>query len=265
MTEPGAQAIRVVDGIARQVELPAPPRRIVSLVPSTTETLFALGVGDRLVGRTRYCVHPARELADVPEVGGTKSPRLAELAALRPDLVLANEEENKPALWPRLELLAPLYVAYPRTVDEALHDLRTTARLVGAEARGDELVATCQAARAELARVRRPFTYAYLIWKDPWMAVGPDTFVASMLAEVGGRCALNTDERYPRLELDALVAADPDVVYLSSEPYAFTAEHAAELGRLAERARLVDGELCSWHGARMVRALPYLAELLPEA
>ncbi len=259
----GAESPLVVnDGLGRVVSLPAPARRVVSLVPSTTESLAVLGRGDLVVGRTRWCVHPRPWVDDVPVVGGTKSPDLAAVAALAPDLILANQEENRPALWEPLAAIAPLYVAWPRTVDEALEDLRRTGALVGADATADAWCARIGAERARVVDAARPFRYAYLVWREPWMAAGDDTYIAALLGEAGGVNVLaGREERYPAVTVDELVAAAPDVVLLPSEPYPFTEEHAADLGPLAPRARLVDGELLCWHGTRMAAGFPYLGEL----
>jgi len=238
------------------------PQRAVSLVPSTTETLADLGCGGQVVGRTRYCVHPQPWVADVPEIGGTKDPDLARIAALSPDLIVANREENKPAHFDALDAIAPLWVAYPRDVSGALADVLELAALSGAPRAGRDLVARIAAARADLARTvdgRATFRYAYLIWREPWMAVNDDTFIAALLAEAGGRNVLGAHaERYPQVTLDELRGAEPEIVFLPSEPYAFTEDHAADLQQLAPRARLVDGELLSWHGSRLLEAFPYL-------
>jgi ABC-type Fe3+-hydroxamate transport system substrate-binding protein len=230
---------------------------MVSLVPSTTETLAELGLGERVVGRTRYCVHPRPWVDGVVTVGGTKDVDAAAVAALEPDLIIGNEEENVPARWPELEAVAPLYVAYPRTVDEAVVDLRRLSTLVGAAPRGQAL-----ADAVEDARVASPagaFRYACLIWHKPWMVVNDDTFIASMLSELGGENVFgDRPERYAQVSLADLEAADPRVVVLPSEPFPFEERHAERLGSLALRARFVDGEMLSWHGTRMIHALPYL-------
>jgi len=262
----GSGSVTVVDGVGRSVSLDAPPQRIISLVPSTTETLAALGAGPRLVGRTRYCVHPQPWVEGIPSVGGTKNPDLEAIVGLGPDLLLGNEEENRPALWPALEPIAPLYVAYPRTVDDALNDLTATAQLVDAEERGRQLVEAIAAERAKLAAGAEPFRYAYLIWRRPWMTLNDDTFVAALLKEAGGENVFGgSSNRYPPVDLDALRAADPDVILLPDEPFPFAAEHVPELEELAPRARLVDGECLCWHGVHLLEGLPYLAGLrLPE-
>jgi len=248
--------------------VPTFPQRIVSLVPSITETLAALGVRERVVGRTRYCVHPRPWVDALPAVGGTKDPDARAIAALRPDLIVVNREENRPAQFPELAAIAPLHETFPRTVDGALEELADLARRVGAAAAGDALLARIRrerdAARAAAAG-REPFTYAYMIWRRPWMSVNADTYVHALLAEIGGVNVLaGRAERYPQVSADELFAAAPRHVLLSTEPYDFRLAHAAELPGLESRCRLVDGELLSWHGSRMELAFPYLGELLRE-
>ncbi len=236
-------------------------------MPSTTETLAALGVGNRVVGRTRYCVHPRPWVDDIPVVGGTKDPDLQAIAARRPDLILANAEENRPEQWPALSEIAPVAVAYPRDVAGAVDEVRRTGRLVGAVGAGESIATAieeeCVAVRARTWPTRR---CAYLVWRRPWIAAGRDTYVSALLAEYGFENVVpggdDPASRYPEVTLDELRAAAPDVVWLSTEPYAFTPEHAAELGTLADRARPIDGELASWHGVRLVQALPRLARLV---
>jgi len=256
----------LVDGVGRAVTLDADPARLVSLVPSTTETLAALGLRERVVGRTRYCVRPRPWVDGVARVGGTKNPDLARVAALRPDLVVGNREENREEDLEALETLAPLWVAFPRDVDGALADLRAMARLVGAGEAGEALAARVEETRARArAAAGGGFRYAYLIWRRPYMTVNADTFVDAMLGEVGGTNAFGSRaERYPEVTRDELVEADPDVVLLSSEPFPFEARHAGELGPLAPRARLVDGQACSWHGARMEDGFATLEALAGE-
>jgi iron complex transport system substrate-binding protein len=240
-----------------------PPQRIISLVPSSTETLALLGAADRVVGRTRYCVRPRPWVDGVPAVGGTKDPDLPAIAALRPDLIVVNDEENRLDHFPALAAIAPLWRAFPRDVPAALADIERLAAAVGAEAAGQALLARLRAARGAALQAsagRPPWRYACLVWRRPWRAAGPDSFSSALLAEVGGvNVAPDAPGRYPPLSLDALRAARPDVVLLPSEPWVFRAEHAAELEDLAPRARLVDGELLFWHGARLEHAWAWLA------
>lgn len=253
----------ITDKRGRELSLREPPQRIVSLVPSTTETLFGLGCGDRVVGVTRFCVHPSERLGGLVKVGGTKNLDAERLRELRPDLVLGNAEENTREIFETVDGICPLYVSFPRDVDGALDDLLAVGALTGSTVQAQAWHERISAARAALPS--HPFTYAYLIWRNPWMAVNGETFIAAMLAEAGGKNVFAAQsERYFSLTLEALAEASPDVVFLSSEPFPFKARHRAELsaetGLPVERFALVNGEYCSWHGVRMAEAFAYLAD-----
>ena len=249
------------------------PDRIVSLVPSLTEALFALGLGDRVVGATEWCVHPAKALARVPRVGGTKDPDVDAIARLRPGLVIANREENTRRTVGRLEAAGiPVWVTYPRTVEEAGRLLREIAEL---GRRADELRSVVEPVeeairRARSARPREPVRVFCPIWKDPWMSVGADTYAHDLLELCGGRNVFGAagGRRYPIVREEEIVAAAPEVILLPDEPYAFGAEHAAQLRALAVpasasgRIHCVDGTLLSWYGPRIRRAIELLRSLL---
>jgi ABC-type Fe3+-hydroxamate transport system substrate-binding protein len=244
------------------------PVRIVSLVPSTTETLFELGAGDRVVGVTRFCVHPqeAREKAQV--VGGTKNPSVPKTLALRPDLILANQEENRREDIERLRESTDVFLAFPRSVSDACSDILTVGGLVGEEERASALVREIEAALREVRSQARAFRYLYLIWRKPYMVAGPGTFVDALLAEAGGIDAAPTGRgRYPEMSIEEIAATEADVLFLSSEPFPFRERHRQELlgafpeRRSDDRVLLVDGELLSWHGARLREGIPYLGAL----
>jgi ABC-type Fe3+-hydroxamate transport system substrate-binding protein len=231
---------------------------LISLVPSTTETVAALGAGERLVGRTRWCVRPRPWVDSIPEVGGTKDPDLPAIAALSPDLILVNREENREAQFPALSAIAPLWIGFPRDVEGALQDVAGLAEAVGAQPAGEQLLGRLREGRAALrasAAGRAPWRYVLFVWRRPWRAAGPDTYASALLSELGGVNAAPAGRgRYPACEPGTLAALAPDLVLLPSEPYAFEAAHVRELGELAPRARLVDGEHLFWHGARMAEA-----------
>jgi ABC-type Fe3+-hydroxamate transport system substrate-binding protein len=268
--------MRVVDARGRELFFSRAPGRIVSLVPSHTESLFALGAGERVVGATQYCVHPQEALRNVPRVGGTKNPSVERILSLRPDVVIANREENRRRDVERLEAAGiAVLVTYARSAVEAVADLRRlgqlTETLPAAEALAQEIEAALarSLARAGERRVR----YLALIWKDPYMAVGPDTFAADLLASCGGHNPLppGAARRYPRLDERALEALDPEVILLPTEPYPFEPADREPLRRLrcaaarSDRIHVVEGELLSWYGPRMARALGYFSELLDAA
>lgn len=239
--------------------LAEPAKRIVSLVPSTTETLFDLGVGERVVGVTRFCIHPD-EARTRPKVGGTKDAIPARIQALSPDLVVANCEENTREVFDALRGVAPVWAAFPRSLDDAIADLRSLGALVGSDAEP-----LCRSIERERARLpRRSFPFTYLIWKDPWMAAGSDTFISALLAEAGGINECAGPDRFPVVTVEEM-AGRTGLVLLSSEPFPFADRHAAALvgaGVARERIRLVDGELLSWHGSRLRLGLPYLRDFV---
>lgn len=260
------------DALGRTHEFAAPPRRIVSLVPSWTETLFALGAGDAVVGATEYCVHPAEGVARVTRVGGTKNPDTRAIAALAPDLVIANKEENRLRDVERLEAAGlRVFVTYARRVLEAVAEMRALGRIVAraraADALGREVESRLETLGAR-APTPRPSVVA-LVWRDPLMVVGGDTFASDLLACAGGDNPFADPAlgRYPRIERRALEAAAPDVLLLPTEPYRFEESDRRELLALdcpaarSGRIHVFEGELLSWYGPRMPRALQTLAAL----
>jgi ABC-type Fe3+-hydroxamate transport system substrate-binding protein len=242
------------------------PKRIVSLVPSTTETLFALGASERVVGVTRFCVHPreARERARV--VGGTKNPRTEIILSLEPDLVLANQEENRKEDVERLRERIPVRVFFPKNVSEAIADVRSLGELVGESTAASALAVEMERALAAFRATEwRKTRYLYFIWRRPYMVAGPETFVEALLAEAGFVNAAPRDRgRYPEMETEEIARARADVLLLSSEPFPFEEKHREELlSELGSEVPVVlaDGELLSWHGARLREGLPYLSSL----
>jgi ABC-type Fe3+-hydroxamate transport system substrate-binding protein len=254
--------------------LPAPPRRIVSLIPSVTDLLFALGQGAAVVGRTIFCTEPADGVRGIPAVGGEKDPDLGKIRALAPDLVIASVEENVREHVEALRASSiPVYVIYPRTVAEGIGLVRDLGRLVGAEGRGEALAGALERAlggvRARLAG-RRPTRVFCPIWRRPWMSVNADTYVHDMLAQCGGDnvCAARP-QRYPEVTLAEVAEARPEVILLPDEPYRFRRAHAADFDAHPDipavasgRIHLVDGKLLSWYGPRIARALEALPPLL---
>ena len=249
------------------------PRRIVSLVPSLTESLFALGLGDRVVGVTDWCVHPARGLERLARVGGTKTPDLAAILELAPDLVIANQEENRRVHVEKLRAAGlRVWVTYPRTVREGARLLGEVAALGASPADARRVLGPVEAALESAAcRSLRVLTRVFCpIWRDPWMAVGGDTYADDLLTLCGGRNVFSSrpDRRYPVVGLEEVERADPEVILLPDEPYAFGPEDARELGVLEVaaaregRIHLLDGTLLSWYGPRIAPAIDTLVRLL---
>jgi len=264
----------LVDASGVEWALGRPPRRIVSLIPSTTETLCALGLADALVGVTAYCREPAEVTRTKTKVGGEKDPDLEAIRALAPDLVVANVEENVREHIDRLRAWAiPVWVTYPRTVADGLRLIRELGEVTGTRRRAEEILRELEPLYARVraaATARPPVEVFYAIWRDPYMTVGADTYVHDMLAVCGGRNVFgDRPERYPTVTLDEVAARQPGVILLPDEPFRFRRVHAQDFERYADvpavrdgRIRLVDGKPFSWHGPRIAEALRTIPSLL---
>jgi ABC-type Fe3+-hydroxamate transport system substrate-binding protein len=260
------------DASGATLTLPAPPRRIVSLVPSITETLFALGAGDDVVGCTIYCREPADGVASKTRVGGEKNPRLDVIRDLRADLVLANVEEN---VREHVDTLrgwgVPVYVCYPRTVADGIRLVRELGEVTARARRGAELAGELAAAldAAQAARGARRARVFCPIWRQPYMTINRDTYVHDMLAVCGAdNVFAERAERYPVVELPAVASAAPDVIVLPDEPYRFRRAHLADFaphGAMPAvrdgRVHFIDGKLLTWYGPRIAEALRVLPPL----
>jgi len=251
-----------------------PQARILSLVPSLTELLFALGLGPQVVGRTMYCVHPEDRVEGVPSVGGTKKVNMEKVSALRPTHAVVNIDETPKELAADLaDRGIRVVTTHPIEVADNIPLFKLLGGVFGAEAPARTLAADFERAyrRVTTKPGREPGRgpdrrVLYLIWKDPWMTVSADTYVSSMLSLIGWRTiGDDKDRRYPEIEFTHSLLADADLVLFSSEPFAFTEAHVAEFRSafpaVAEKPRLVDGQLLSWYGPRAIAGLGYLQEL----
>ncbi|HEV2610602.1 MAG TPA: helical backbone metal receptor [Noviherbaspirillum sp.] len=241
--------------------------RIVSLVPSLTELLCALGLGAQLVGRTGFCVHPVEVVRAIPKIGGTKDVNIEKIRRLAPTHLVVNIDENeKPTVDALAEFIPHVIVTHPLVPCDNLALYRLIGGIFGARSRADALCASFEQEYAALAALppRPPQKVLYCIWKDPWMTVSTDTYIAAMLKEIGWECESGPSDgrRYPAFEwTDALVRAI-DVVLLSTEPYRFTEAHVDALERqIGKPVQLVDGEMMSWYGSRAIDGLRYLRRL----
>jgi ABC-type Fe3+-hydroxamate transport system substrate-binding protein len=279
--------LRVYDDRGHELLFIRPPRRIVSLVPSDTLNVFALGAGDRLVGRTRYCVAPV-EAQTIAVVGGTKDVEVDAVARLEPDLLLVNQEENsRPHIERLAQLQLPVFVAFPRRVTEGLAHLARLARILGVEDASRELLRRGLAALRALESDPRPPVPAFVpIWMEPLMTINQDTFIHDALALAGGRNVFadrerryplqadlggaeprpagERDTRYPRVTLDEVAARAPEIVLLPDEPHPFSEADALVFRERLPNAKVAfcDGRDLSWYGAQSVDGLPRLRALV---
>ncbi len=242
------------------LKLELPLKRIISLVPSQTELLYDLGLDKEVVGITKFCVHPLHWLKEKSIIGGTKKFHFETIDRLQPDLIIGNKEENYLEGIELLQKKYPVWMSDIVTLDDALSMITSVSEIIGKQNSGASIV----------ERIRKSFkeinpgnaSVLYLIWRKPWMGAGKGTFINSMLKIIGLENVLQT-ERYPELSEEEIKEVNPELILLSSEPYPFREAHIEELKRLVPMAKiiLVDGEMFSWYGSRLLKAPDYFKSL----
>ena len=251
---------KIVDQLGIELNIPVKPLRIVSLVPSQTELLFDLGLDKHIVGVTKFCIHPEGARTKTL-IGGTKNFKFDIIESLRPDLIIGNKEENDKEGILSLRKKYPVWMSDIVSLDDALSMIRSIGELTSAQTKSETIIYSIIAGFSTLS----PFPSRrclYLIWKNPWMAAGKNTFIDSMLSTISLINCINT-ERYPQLSDQDIIALSPEVIFLSSEPYPFKEKHIQELKTLVPVAQiiLVDGELFSWYGSRLMKSPSYFNSL----
>ena len=284
----------VTDQMGRTIHYSFPPKRIISLVPSQTELLHYLGLEQQVVGITGYCIHPDAWYRSKPRIGGTKKFRLNKIEELAPDLIIGNKEENEQQQMEALMERYPVWMSDIFTLDDAFDMIQKVGHLVDREAASISLVQTLKkdfenlhpslppssfslssslssSSSLSLSSSRSPSPLpspsrvAYLIWRSPWMVAGVPTFIDHLMQRCGWTNVFSDRKaRYPEVNDKDLQNARPDLILLSSEPYPFKETHIAELQRLCPTStiRLVDGELFSWYGSRLLHTPAYLRDLI---
>ncbi len=259
------------DQMNRSIQLSSNPKRIVSLVPSQTELLYHLELETEVVGITKFCVHPGKWYRNKTRVGGTKTLNINSIASLKPDLIIANKEENVPEQVEGLASIAPVWVSNIQSIEDAFQMIQCIGNLTGKEPKANELITNIQKefkVTSALAAQKRSdkIRTAYLIWKDPYMAVGSETFIHSMMTLCGLENVMPPQSRYPETDLPFLEKNKIELVLLSSEPYPFSQKHLTAIQSALPKARimLVDGEMFSWYGSRMLLAGPYFQQLIQQ-
>ncbi|WP_020605440.1 helical backbone metal receptor [Spirosoma spitsbergense] len=241
------------------------PQRIISVVPSQTELLFDLGLNEEIIGITRFCIHPADKVKQKTLVGGTKTLNLNLIHKLNPDFVLANKEENTREQIESLRQRYTVHVTDVNTLPDALSMIREAGALVGKRIEAEALANRIEDSLLPFSQAPS-LTVAYLIWRKPYMVAATDTFIHAMLEQAGFRNAFAGQTRYPVMSAEELRNARPDLIFLSSEPYPFGQKHIVELQAIcpSARIRLVDGEVFSWYGSRLLQASDYFRNLRNE-
>ena len=255
----------ISDQIGRELEISKPLDRIVSLVPSLTELLVYLGLEEKIVGITKFCIHPEDLRKKKTIVGGTKKVHLDKIRALNPDIILCNKEENTLEMVLDLEKICPVHVSNIITFQDSLELISKYGTLFNKEQTALELVTALSDKKSlfEANLSSEKLRVAYFIWRKPWMVVGGNTFINSML-ELNGWINVYKDskERYPEIDLDQLKNKDLDLILLSSEPFPFQEKHIAEIQEHSDaRIEIVNGEFYSWYGSRQLESFKYFEDL----
>lgn len=273
-------AILITDKLNNSVNLSFSPIRIVSLVPSQTELLYSLGLDEEVVGITKFCVHPEEWFRSKQRVGGTKTVKTDVVKTLQPDLIIANKEENVKEQIDELRQVAPVWVSDINTLEDALDMITSIGRLVDTQDRANELARQIQEAFSQIVPVNEKMLAAYLVWKDPYMAAGGDTFIHDMLSRCGLTNIFQDINRYPEVTITKISTSNNtglitnplsslmncQLLLLSSEPYPFKKQHLDELQILLPFTKiiLVDGEMFSWYGSRLLYSAQYFKNLIQQ-
>jgi iron complex transport system substrate-binding protein len=249
-------SISITDQLGRSIHFETRPTRIVSLVPSITELLIDMGLESEVVGRTLFCIHPERIKQSIPQIGGTKTLKIEQIKALQPTIIIANKEENTMAQIDELTSLFPVYISDIKTIDEAFAFITDMGVLFNQSNQSNAIKQSIQSLLNQLQLMSKPgLKVAYLIWKEPLMAVAGNTYIHALLkhlnwVNVFEQCT----ERYPQTSVAELNDLEADLVLLSSEPFPFKAKHQEQFSQEGLRAKtvLVNGELYSWYGSRLL-------------
>jgi ABC-type Fe3+-hydroxamate transport system substrate-binding protein len=255
------------DQMQRQVDIPHPPQRIVSLVPSQTELLFDLGLQDQIVGVTKFCIHPKAQCASKTRIGGTKKFHFDRIDALKPDLIIGNKEENYQEGIEALAEKYPVWMSDIFTLDDALHMMQQLGEITDTNSQAQTFIQEIKTGFANLVVPQKATNkVAYFIWRKPYMAAGNNNFIDEMIKRCGWQNVFADTPRYPEISPEQLAEKSPDVILLSSEPYPFKQKHLEEFQQICPQAKvmLVDGEMFSWYGSRLRLAPAYFKQLLGE-
>lgn len=254
--------MQILDQIGRELAFKAPPKRVVSLVPSITELLFDLGF--EIIGRTKFCIHP-KSIPGCEVVGGTKNVHIEKVFPLNPELVVANKEENlKDTVDQLINSNLKVYVSDVATVQESLEMITALGLLGNFGMKANSITQSISEGFKTIQSHQKSLKVLYLIWNKPFMAAGVDTFISDILGKLNlENCISHFDGggfRYPEISLSQITHLEPDVILLSSEPYPFKEDHVQDImDRTGIKTVLVDGECFSWYGSRISKSLKYLS------
>jgi len=255
-----------IDQLKREIQLNKIPKRIISLVPSQTELLVDLGLESSIVGVTKFCVHPKHLRMSKAVVGGTKQINIEKIEALRPDIILCNKEENTKEIIESLKGIAAIHVSDIYDLEDCFELINMYGEIFNIKRTTSTLVSNIQLEREAFQlqfQNRDKLKVAYFIWKKPWMVAASDNFIDVMITEAGFVNVYKEEKRYPEIDLNNPKLKEADLIFLSSEPFPFKEEHVLELqSKFPEKTiKIVDGELFSWYGSRLLKSYTYFKTL----
>jgi len=262
-----------IDQMGRNVEINTPPQRIISIVPSQTELLCDLGLSDEVIGITKFCVHPAEWFQSKTRIGGTKQLDIEKIKSLKPDLIIANKEENLKEQVEELAKYFPVWISDIDILDDALEMIMSIGEITNKKTKAEEIVnkirthfnelKNAPSAKALLLEKYPRPPVCYLIWREPYMTTGGDTFINDMLQRCGFENIFKDRQRYPEISINDLQEKNCQLILLSSEPFPFKQQHVHELQEIFPETMilLADGEMFSWYGSRLIKAPAYFEQL----
>jgi ABC-type Fe3+-hydroxamate transport system substrate-binding protein len=255
------------DDLGRKVFFRAPPNKVVSLCPSITETIFSLAPPEKIVGVTKFCVHPHNIIKDIHKIGGTKTVNISKIDTLAPDLIIAEKEENIKETIEILEKKYNVVVFNVESYKDALSLINKLGVIFDNVKKAQEISLHIECRFTLIPRVNNK-NVLYFIWKKPYMVAGKNTYINDILEKLGFKNAILPfySSRYPTLDNLQSISAEVDYIFLSSEPYPFQERHCQELSAHFRNSKimLVDGEMFSWYGVRMIAAAPYFEKLISQ-
>lgn len=252
-----------IDQLGYSIKLTKVPQRIVSLVPSQTELLFDLKLGDKIIGITQFCVHPKEKLENLPRIGGNKRFLFDKIAKLQPDLIIGNKEVNYLEGIETLRQNYPVWLSEVKTLEDMYQLISELADMFACSDEGQCIIQKIQAEFTKLPQVQSPISAAYFVWRKPWMVAANNTFIDHMLTRAGFHNAFSHFSDYPKITFEQLETAQPQVILLTSEPFPFKEKHIEELKSVSPKSDIlsVDGQLFSWFGSRIQYAPRYFQNL----
>jgi ABC-type Fe3+-hydroxamate transport system substrate-binding protein len=259
--------MQITDQLGRILEVEQAPKRIVSLVPSQTELLFDLGLENEVLGLTKFCVHPYHAKQTKTIVGGTKNIKANKIKALNPDIILCNKEENTPEIVDLCSDICNVHVSDIYTMEDVVELIKQYGTIFNKRVEASSLIHKLNYKLNDFKsyiQQKEVLKVAYFIWRKPWMTAGSNTFINCMLTLNKYENIYANRSRYPEVEIKKIrLEGDPELIFLSSEPYPFKEEHAFEIGRFTHHAKtvFVDGEMFSWYGSRLLKAFDYFKKL----